>query len=1368
MNISEFDKIDKTIKKEQNQSKGSVLKNTGFGIVNSIPQTLLSIPTIIEGVGRAAIGAGQAAFDDNLSLKEGLLKGITDNKSLQAMDYVDTKLRDAFNIPEYEDADRTQQIEEFTGEMLPIFATGGSYGLINIGRKAAMKAARKAAKKAAMKQLSKEAKKQAIKKAVNRTNLGMALIAPGVQVTKNASKLQKGVELGLQVGLPLTINEINKSISDKPGILFDYTEEEPNENIQTLELKLRKNAAKDKINYMDVDLNKPVESFDDKVKQYIKTGVEIAAPIAAIGAFRNTKLAKKIIQNIKNEKIAQQNAVKFSETLSPMEKVLNAVDTKNIAETAFNKGIIDEKMLNNLYRNTYSQTNNAFETGTLYLGDNIIQTNKAPTLVLRDVQTIGAQNPREFDTFNGFMNKTRQLQAKIYEYNQTHNTNYGLDDLLAKPQLMVSIQAPGNKPLAELYKEIKFLYKQVQKDGKFTEVLQNISDINNKMLDIGVQTGEFSEQFAASLKKNRDFGGLNTYLPGIFEQDLPTGLRKVVQFIDKFTGGTDLYKKAKTFAAKKRLDNRTLLNAVPWDQSFAKEYKTTLKSLLDNKIKRDLVQNMQEIQKQKIINSINKIQNLQETVTSKNAEKIAEQIDDLSQKVTEEFDNIKFLGIDDTASEKLITNKNPLFNLLNKTEKDASTLEKSLNLPITNEYKNLTDAIANELTDPSIIVIPYDNTKMYYKVDKFLGQMVQDNPQNANLFMSTMRNVSKFAKQFITGKYNPFFSPITSAYTASDQIMGLKSMNKFLPNKIKASDINYKQGYVDAFNYKNTVRQLNKIYKNLEAGKLQRTPEVLKKIDDLEQTIRNSDINKLKATGANLQGRYPIDVYQRKSNNFNNEQGFIVNSPKTLKKLTDVIKQSKLTNNALIDASQTGLSWVNYGLTSLRDAPTLGLYKALNKNFLKTDGTIDANKVLSVSRLFDRYTATGNVTPSQSKLGKTVQAINDVSLYFSDMLSENLARGRQTGFGNVTKHLTNLIDANVPLQQELKSIGKGIVANDFIKAGVTLVTIPTVLASIWNHSSAENEAAYDALPDAYKSKGIVFANVVNGKPVVIPLTQSLMWLVTPLRERITDPLLRKNENAYNRSQSFGNAMKDTAKINWGVSMPPLLAAGLNMLGYRSPQTNELVERGVTNEHAFEGLELRNLDNGSDTYYSEGIFGPKTRAVAQSLFGNIGSAVTEAIDITAARGSLTQGLEAGLNRATTTLTNLINPKASTWSATSANLYKKEQNYKKATRNDNLTTEQQKVLLIIKQYHNTYLNKTQQEIKNIRKQITELRNTGKTSEGVKVSYNKAQDNINDLTKQIKLLQSDQVKQYETLDKLLKQHFNTTYDEFMEGIK
>lgn len=1197
------------------------------------------------------------------------------------------------------------------------------------------------------------------------------MLKPGIQITKDASKLTKSLQAGTQIGIPLAMNEASHAMDNSQGILYDYSnkndEPEDKQTIENLVLSPRKNSVAE--NVIDVPYKEQdnEDTFTDKLKSTGKVLGEAALVGGAVLGARKSKNVQKLIKHLRDAKVEKHNATVFSDTLSLGEKVLNSVDTKNIAETAFDRGFIDEKTLNNLYRNTYSQTNNAFDTGTLYLGDNIIQTNKSPRLVLRDVQTIGAQNPREFATFNGFMNKTRQLQSKIYEYNQAHNTNYGLDDLLAKPQLMLSIQAPGNKPLAELYKEIKFLYKQVQKDGKFTEVLQNISDINNKMLDIGVQTGEFSEQFAAALKKNRDFNGLNIYLPGVLKQNAPTRLEKAARFIDKITGGDSLYKKAKVFATNKRNNNKTIIEALPWDKSFEGNYKTTIKSLLDNKIKRDLIQNLEDFQKTKIEKSINDIQDLQKTVTANNAEETAEKIGELTQKVTDEFDNVKFLGINDFSTKQVVTNENPLFKLLNKTNDEASTLEKSLNMPITNEYQNVSEAIANEFTDPSIVAIPYDNTIKYYKIDKMLGHMIQDNPQNASIFMAAMRNVTNLSKQFITGKYNPFFSPITSAYTASDQLIGLKTLNKFLPNKIKAGDINYAQSYNDAFNYKNSARQLEQIYKKLETGKLKRTPKVLKKINDLEQNIRNSDINQLKATGANIQGRYPVDVYQRKSNNFDNVDDFVINSRKSLQKLTDLIKKSHLTDNALIDASQTGLSWINYGLTSLRDAPTLGLYKALNKNFLKADGTIDANKVMNISRLLDKYTATGAIQPSQTYLGKFVQAVNDTVPYFSDMLSENLARGRQTGFGNVTKHLTNLIDANVPLQQELKSIGKGIVANDFVKAGVTLVTVPTVLASIWNHSSAENEAAYDALPDAYKSKGIVFANVVNGKPVVIPLTQSLMWLVTPLREGITDPLLRKNENAYNRSQSFSDAMKDTAKINWGISMPPLLAAGINMLGYRSPQTNELVERGATNEHAFEGLELRNLDNGSDTYYSEGIFGPKTRAVAQSLFGNVGSAVTEAIDITAARDSLSQGLEAGLNKATTTLTNLINPKVSTWSATSEVIYKKQEALKKAKLKTK-TPEQTQVYDLIKQFDNSRLTPITDKIKDLRKAIRELQNTGKTSEGTELSYLMVQQNVNDYNKQIKLLQSRLVKEYETLDKVLKYNYNTTYDQFMEGIK
>ncbi len=1367
MNISEFEQIkeNKPVEKEK-QRKGGFLKNTTFGIVNGIPQTILSIPTILEGVGRAAIGAGQAAFDDDLTLKEGLLKGLTDNKSLQAMGYIDTSLRNLFNIPEYDDADKAQQIEEFAGEMLPIISTGGSYGLINAGRKAAMKAARNAAKKATIKGLSKEAKKQAIKKAINRTNLGMALMAPGVQITKNAPKIQKGIEIGTQIGLPLTINEITKAAAEKPGIIFDYTPPETEENIETLELKPRKNSAKNKIKYVDVDLNQPVESFDDKLKKYLKTGAEIVAPIAAIGMARKSKAVQNLLKKYKDAKISRRNAVIFSETLSPGEKVANTIDSKNIIENAYKKGFIaDEQTANKLYKNTYLQTNNMFDTGTLYLDDKVFQTNKGLRWVLRDFQTIAANNPRETRTFNNFMEKSSQLQNKIYEFNRQKGTDYGLEDFLSKPGLMAKIKAPNEKSLSELYGEIQFLYKQIQKDGVFTQVLDDISNINDTVLDIYTKTGIYTEKFADSLRKNRNMFGFNTYLPRIHETDVK-GFDRVYESLNNLTKNDPQYKKSKIFNINQRSDDKTLLRADTWDKTFEKNFKKSLKGALDIQTNKDLVNSLLSAQKTRIEKNLSKIESLKRLVDSNDPEKVGKMINKVSQNIKDDFSNIRYLGEIDEANVNLPKlNKNPLYQVLNKSAKEATTTEKTINNTLGDINNEIYQALRDEKTKAKIIAIPEDNKVKYYMIDDVLGQIVQTNPQNASIIYNVVRGTTNLAKQFITGKYNPFFSPITAAYTASDQLIGLKSINKLLNTNVKGSDIGHIAGYSDALNHKVTAKKLDNIYKQLEKGTIKRTPETLERIKDLELQLRNSDINQIKATGANLQGRYPIDVYKTKARNAFDD-GFVVNSPKSFQNLVKTIKNSKLLDNGLIDAGQTGLSYINYALTSLRDAPTLGLYKALNKQLLRGDGKIDSNKIMSISRALDKVTATGNLTPPQTKAGALVQTLDDAMPYFSDMLSENVARIRQTGFGNVKNHLINLIDSNVNLKNELNTIAKGVVGNDFVKAGTAFVMVPTVLASIWNHSSPETEAAYDLLPDNYKSKGIVFANVINGKPVVIPLTQSLMWLVTSIREGLTDPILRLNDNEYNRSQNFSEALKDTAKINWGMSMPPLLSAGLNAMGYRSPQASELVGRSVETSQSLSGLELRNLEKGSKTYYSEGIFGPKTRAMVQSLFGNPGSAVTEAIDIAKSRKSLGQGLEAGINKYTTTLTNLINPKATTWSATSGDLYKKKKQLEYA-RQKTLPPEQQPILDMINLFSKNRFNPIEQQIKELRKQVREIQNTGKTVDGANIGYTAMQKPIEDLIKQIKLLQSSEIKQYEVLDKLLKQQYNTTYNEFMKGI-
>lgn len=1188
-----------------------------------------------------------------------------------------------------------------------------------------------------------------------------AMLKPGLQITKGASKLTKATQLGTQIGIPTVMNEALRYNANQPGIFGNYSEQEELPDAEELILAARKNARKDNIYQATINNKEEEKSLKDTVKDYAKTGAKVAAPIAAVALARKSKTVQKAIQNYKNAKISNQNAIKFDETLSLGDKVMNTIDTKNIIDKALEKGYIDEKAANNLYRNTYQQTVNSFDTGTLYLNDKIFQTDYAPRNVVREVQALKITNPKEYQLFNQFMDTIRQIQGKVYEYNRLNKTSFGIEDLMQKPGIATSLKMPNSvKSVAESYNDMQKLYKKLIKSGKFNQVLQKISNINNNLLDIGLETEEFSEKFAQDLRRNRNFLDLNIYLPGIKEQQEVKGFNAFLQKIGDSFSNSSLFNNNKIFATNKRLDTKTLVHAAPWDETFETNYKNTMKRLLDNKQKRDLVASLENVRNNKIQKSIKDIKNIQQNSNQSTVLDDLRKIDEMSDKIIDEFDTITYLGEVDLDTNVINPNKNPLYKTLNLTDKEIGNIERSINNKIGDiESQQVLDALTNNQTKAKYIAIPRDNTIKLYKVNDWFGQIVQQNPQNASIVYNVLRGTTNAMKSFVTGKFNPLFSPITASYTLSDQALGLKSINKALDTNISTKDFlkNAKQSYNPALKYKQNASKIENIFKNIESGKESYTTGMAK-INALEQELRNSDINQIKSTGASIQGRYPVDVYKQKDAQI--VDGFIANSLKTLTNLENKIKSSKLINNAAVNNTMNGINFTRYALESLRDAPTLGLYKSLSKNFMK-DGKIDSNKIMQISRLLDKYTASGTLTPSQNRIGKVVKGSNDIIPYFSDMLSENIARGRQIDMKSITNHLVNLIDKDVNLKKELASIGKGITGNDFVKAGTSLVAIPTVLASFWNHASQENENAYDALPDNYKNRGIVFVNAVNGKPIVIPLTQSLMWIVTALREGVSDPMLRLNENKYNSGETFGDRLSSVANVNWNVSMPPAIGAMFNVAGYRSPTINELASNIKNKQFALDNYKLYNLNYSDGSYYNKGILSPKQRAVTQTLFGNPGATVAEMVDVASITKNPLDTLNAGLGKYLTTANNIISPKASTWSKTSEILYKKKELFDRAVKKD-LNPEQQNIMNTIKMYKNSRLNQIDTKIKELRREINEIRNTGKSS-GLFGS-----NSIDELTIQLKIIQNYKLKEYEKLDKLLKQNYNMTYDEFMEGIK
>lgn len=1196
-----------------------------------------------------------------------------------------------------------------------------------------------------------------------------SLLKPGLQITKGAKLPTKAAQVGTQVGIPVGLNETSRYMGDQQGIFDDYRPK-PEEQSERLVLAKRNNARQDKI-YETVLFpeEKQEETFTDKVKDLGKDALIGTTVVGGtVYGGRNSKTLQKAIKLYKDAKTSRLNDVVFSNTLGTTDKILGTINSKSLIDNANSKGLIDNNTASILYKDTNSQTNNFFETGIIYVGDQMIKTPVSGQYLKNELSTLAMQYPKQTKYFNLFMNENRLLQNAVNKYNLANKTNYSLNDVLNNSNLYTEIKTVKDKNALQSYELIQKLYNKIQKDNVYTKPLQEMSDMNNAILDIGLYTDQFSPQMVQNLKNNKTLFDLFIHLPGIKENPNTKGFNKL------FSGIFDpeTYKLSNYFSLNKRSTDKTALNVAPFLDTFETNFKNSVYNLLKNENKIKLVNSLVKNRDEKIIkivDDINDVKRLTKDVDDINIIRDNEKIiKEHSNKIKNVFNNVEYLGEIDTNIGNITPNKNPLLKILNKNAKSYGNLEKSINASLDNkELQSVLEGYLNGNTSSEYIILPKDSKLKVYKIDKWLGKIVQEDPKKANIIYSTIKGLTDTMKTFVTGPMNRFFAPITTAYTSTDQMLARNLLNKDLDaNLTKTSMLkNAVSAGKDAFSFRTNADKLNKLFTDVKVGKKSYN-EVLTEADKLQKSIQDNPISHIKATGANLQTRYPVNYKTSVDDNLNPKY-FTVNSQKVLDNLRNTVNKSKILNNKFVNSTQdvlgSGLDYAKNILDSMRDAPTLGIYKNLSSKYMK-DGKIDPNKILEISRSLERNTATGKVTPSKDKFGNVMQGFIDIFPYFSDMLSENLARGKQIGIKNIPQRVINLFDRNISIKEALKDIKNGTINNDFIKASTEFIAIPVILAGIWNHANQDNENAYNVLPTNIKNKGIILANAINGQPIVIPMTQSLMWAITALREGFIDPTLKIGENKFNPKETFSSRLADTAELNWGISTPPALGLMFNSIGYRAPNVTELIKDSVTEKYPLEKYKIKNANySDNNEYYEDGVFSAKQRAMIQTLFGNLGNAVTESVDQTVKNKSLTDGVDAFVHEYPKSLTNLFNPKLSSWDETSGYLYKRDAEIKKLQHipEANLTQEQKNVRYLINMYQNSRLNEIQKQIKALNREITEIRNTGKSS-----SERKA--DINELIKKQKLLRAYKVKAYEQLDTLLKQSYGITYDEFMKGIK
>ena len=1249
---------------------------------------------------------------------------------------MDENIRNWGNAPKYEDMDRTEKIidlaSNFVGPAAPMNAGKGLKNLFG--------------------------------------NFVQGTFMPGLQLTKGAKIGTKMLESLPQVGIPAALGESVSSITETPGIFFDYSkqnEENTEEDPEKILLAQRIDAKPENIEQVELQNNKK-----DEKTSIGKKAAKVLAPLAIAGGVfygrHNPKLQEKI-RNFKNAKIDAKNSKVFEETLTSGDRFMHTIDMQSTIDKAEQTGFLSKNAAQSLRRNAYQQSRNYFN----------------------DVKVKSELYPEDYKKFNKLMENNYKLSSKMHELNKKLGKAYTengltIQNFLDNPAKAKTIGLDDNFSIADYINFQKKLYKEVL-NSPFKSTLQQISNFNNQTIDIGVATGAYDPIFGEYLRRNRTFGGLNTYLPGIYEQTDQKWWNKLLNFYNNITSSKNNYVDPDIIPTNTRSDNFAV-HIAPWDQTAESNIINTHKKFLENKQKYDLVQDLLERQTTKIKNSINEINTLNDelkTVDVFSKGPIENKILDRQKDVLDEFTNIRYVGKRNLLAQKEFNNDNPLLSILNKTEPNAPVTEgealmnKKLNDTIKNsDIKSTLDAIQQANTNSKIIRIIHNNDELYYETSNFFGDLVYKDPQAAGYIQTMFQYTNDWMKSFITGKFNPFFGYKTGAYTATDIGIGLRSINKELSTNVtrQAFSNEFNKAYKDLRDYKINARKIDRLHRKYLNNNI--TPNERKELATLIKQQQQSDITQIRAAGASLQGKYPTGLY--KNRYANPEKTYTINSFKTLNKLKNRMLKTKFLND-MNDHTMNGIDNAYYVLQTLRDAPQLAYYRAFKNYFTKADGKIDVNAIMDFSRMLDKHTAAGTNMIAPTRLGKGLRKyLYDPLPYFSDMMSENIARARQLGIKGIQSTFTDLFDQNVPIQQTLKRIGKGITTNDFVVAGSQMLAAPLALAVGWNNANEDNRKYYDALPDSFKNSGIVLANIDgHGHNIVIPLTQSLMWIYRPMYHLIQGAYSGKFENDYNNQENLGTIMGDVAKLNFGFNMPPvfntLVAAG----GYRLPQINELVENAHDADYALDNYKLRSVNKKSDTYYRKGLFDNETRQMVRTNFGNLGDAVMEGIDQASrySQGDSTKSRIAAsmLGTATKSLTNAIMPAKSAFNDTSKQIYDKKELYDKYKKNinDEETGQRQisdadyRIYKTITEFKRTQIEPLTDLIDNIKQDINILKNTGRLKQQ-NVPYYKQSDTINDLTMKINRLQSEVMKRYEKMDKLLLQEYNTTFNNFMRGIK
>lgn len=1362
--------------------ESNLVKNFFAGLGSSIATTVPGLAAIGEAFPRTIEAATRAAIDPNVTLKDALIKSIDENVSLKLSEDIDNAVRKTISGKTYEELNPNEQLASLGGELFPLFASGGSKGLVKIGdylRKSAIKEAKKQAIKSG-KALSSEA----IKKASNKADFATGMLLPGVQITKGASTPQQIVELGLQTGIPLGINELTRYGLGQEGIVGDYTDKD--------DIKLRIINDKRKIGNKDFveDLDPGVVSEytldnkkqDEENKSNTLKNTALAG-VALVGSVVGTRKLRKLFNKELDE---LTKSTQDAETLYKSMPLSQQIDTSVADRFAFKNKAVDEGLLkeetaNTIAQDMHSKINSAFNTGNL--GDGI-QLNFSPQGTYDKLRTLKIQRPDEYKTLEDFI----ELESLLQDEANTYNKFYGYTNLSTDEYIKTAL----NNNITEDAKDIlsskgklanklltrKKLLDSINANPQTKELLQEVSDIGKALLESMEKSKMFSQSEIEYLKKNRSISGLFLYKPRIADTK-QTVRERIKNYLLSDTpyneyGIADMSARGKS----------SITNAKNYLDVFEQNFKQTLLDIHDNTIKRDALKQMAEGSFVKVNEALDeydtKINEVTESLNNsikygtkpKNVD-----IKRLTNNYINQIDKlftarpIGSFKIDDNTLD--ISKPKSIFNLLNRQKRDNDGLYRLLDRNYSQDKGDVTKNIKSYRESKDIISYVEDGVEHLYKVDPVVKAAFDLNSNLPSLLSASMKSLKNLVQTTITGTLNPLFS-ISSALMSTHEALTLLPK---LASKLKDVDGFSRIGYMKEIgkSFKNilvddiannVVRLYNKEMiktngeMNTGIGKFLSTIN----IEQLNSDIKSSLLTQVKEVGG------------ASAKPFNTNRGIYY----TLNKDT---KLSEATEKALskiygVEGTVQVLNLFKYLQQALREAPSLALTNYLGKasKAIKDDKIIDLNKMNKVIDTVGTYTANvGRKGSGKGLSGNFAKIVEDYVPYGNVMIKSLApkirASGITEGVSNLAEIAMDLYDPKVryiDILQRIHKNSKELVQNKFLEGLVLTSVVPSIISYVWNYGSQQNMNTYHSLSDYDKSSKYILTNFFGkGRHLIIPKDQEVALSDAIFTKLLDSTLGMSRYNEVDPAFNYSKVIMNSLARSFGIDSVPILDIIGNISGY-DINLNVLDDRPfITNlKHNAINRDL------SETAYQNGLVNQETTQLINNTIGVFGSTILGSFEEANVGAKNDTGLKdfgsSLFDRFTKPAQLVTSTKAITsFNETSKEVYRKQALISKISTIKNKTPKQQEIYTLIRRYKRNRIDPIHENVTELRNSINTVRSNGRMADGSVLDYEGRRAEINNLNRQLQRLFAREYHEYNNLDKLIEQMYgkDINLDNFME---